>query len=386
MKIAYLDCYTGISGDMTLGAFIDAGLDKDLLLSLPKQLNLPQVKVEIKKITKEGLSATKVDVVIPQEHEHRHLKEIEKIIDQSDLPSAAQELSKKIFNRLAEAEASVHGVAKEEIHFHEVGSLDAIVDICGAALAFTEMKIEKVYSGTIYVGGGQIKMAHGLYPVPAPATTYLLKDMDIRFGPLKKELVTPTGAAILSVLKEKETLPPYRINSIGYGAGTANLQGIPNVLRLIIGEVEQNYQTDRVIAMECNIDDMNPQVFPYLIEKIIDEGALEAYVTPLVMKKGRPGYLFTALAHEESVSKIVKIIFEETTTIGIRRFELDRYKLPRKLLQMDSKYGKVDVKEIIKEDGTKHIYPEYETCKKIAKEQKLPLIEVQKSLYSELNS
>ncbi len=386
MRIAYFDCYSGISGDMTLGAFIDAGLEKELLLSLPQKLNLPQVRLEIKKVVKEGLSATKVDVIIPQEKEHRHLKQIETIIEQGDIPSKAKELAIKIFNRLAEAEAKVHNVAKEEIHFHEVGALDAIVDITGAALAFTEMGIEKVYSGTISVGGGQVKMAHGLYPVPAPATAYLLEDMDIRFGPVKKELVTPTGAAILSVLREKEEVPSYRIKQIGYGSGTANHLGIPNVLRLVIGETEAAYKTDKVISLECNIDDMNPQIFPYLIEKVLSAGALEAYVTPVVMKKGRAGYLFTALVYADKENEISDIIFRETTTIGIRRSKMERYKLERNLLQVDTKFGKVAVKEVLKSSGEKYRYAEFEECKRIAAERNLPLIDVQKILENELNN
>ncbi len=385
MRIAYFDCYSGISGDMTLGAFIDAGLDKDVLLSLPDKLHLPQVRIEIKKVLKEGLSAAKVDVIIPTESEHRHLKDIEAILDNSDLPNKAKELAKKIFTRLAEAEAKVHNVSKEEIHFHEVGALDAIIDISGAALAFTGMGIEKVYSGTISIGGGQVKMAHGLYPVPAPATAYLLENMDIRFGPVKKELVTPTGAAILAVLREEGQCPPYRIKHIGYGAGTANHPGIPNVLRLVIGETESLLRTDSVIVLECNIDDMNPQIFPYLIEKVLAAGALEAYVTPLVMKKGRPGHLFTALVNIDQENEISGIIFSETTTIGLRRHKLERYKLRRKLLQINTQFGEVAVKEIIKNDGKTYCYPEFEACKKIADEQKLPLIEVQKILEAELN-
>jgi uncharacterized protein (TIGR00299 family) protein len=337
-------------------------------------------------VVKEGLSATKVEVIIPQESEHRHLKQIVEIIDQGDLPAEAKKLAIKIFNRLAEAEAKVHNVAKEEIHFHEVGALDAIVDITGAALAFTAMGIEKVYSGTISVGGGQVKMAHGLYPVPAPATAYLMENMDIRFGPLKKELVTPTGAAILSVLRENEEVPSYRIKQIGYGAGTANHPGIPNVLRLVIGELEAGFKTDKVISLECNIDDMNPQIFPYLIEKILSAGALEAYVTPVVMKKGRPAYLFTALVYADKENEISEIIFRETTTIGIRRTKMERYKLERNLLQVDTKFGKVAVKEVLKSDGKKYRYAEFEECKRIAAERNLPLIDVQKTLQNELNN
>ena len=357
------------------------------MLSLPKRLNLPQVQVEINKVLKEGLSATKVDVIIPHEHEHRYLEQIETIIDKADLPEKAKDLAKNIFNRLAEAEARVHNVSKEKIHFHEVGALDAIVDIVGSALAFTEMEIEKVYTGTISVGGGQVKMAHGLYPVPAPATAYLLENMDVRFGPVKKELVTPTGAAILSTLRENDRiLPPYRIKNIGYGAGTADHVGIPNVLRLVIGDVDSLLESDRVVSLECNIDDMDPQIFPFLIEKIIAEGAVEAYVTPIVMKKGRSAHLFTTLVHADQEAKITEILFRETTTIGIRRHDLQRYKLHRSLLQVDTKFGKIAVKEIVRTNGEKYRYPEFEACKKIAQEQNIPLIDVQKELEAELNS
>lgn len=387
MKILYINPFSGISGDMVLGAFVDAGFNKELLQQLPAKLNLPQVKIEISKKNKNGLNATKVDVIYPHEHVHRNLTDIEKIIDAGDISDETKILAKKIFLRLAEAEATVHGVTIDKIHFHEVGALDAIIDITGAALAFVEMKIEKVFTSKISVGGGMVKMAHGLYPVPAPATAILLSGFDVQPGPVEKELVTPTGAAILSVFvgNQKESMSNFKIDKTSYGAGNYDFDEVPNVLRFMFGEIETSYDFDETIQIDFNVDDMNPQLMPYLIEKVMDEGAVDAFVTPIIMKKGRPGHLFTIVTSKVNEENILKIIFSETTTIGVRKVEKQRAKLTRKSYKIETEFGEVLVKEIIKPNGVKEILPEYEECKRIAKHENLPLKEIQQKLLVELS-
>jgi len=389
MRILYFDCFSGISGDMILGAFVDAGLDPQLLIQLPKKLNLPEVKVKISKTTKNSLSASKVDVQFSEQHVHRHLEDIERIIDAGDIPVKVKNLTKQIFRRLAEAEAKVHGFEIDQVHFHEVGALDAIIDVTGAALAYDALKIDRAYSGTIPIGGGTVQMAHGTYPVPAPATALLLKDYPIQHGPVQKELVTPTGAAILTTLVQPGAIvPEYKISTSGYGAGSRNYEKMPNVLRILLGETTEKpvYEQDQVNLLECNMDDMNPQIYPYLIEQVLEAGALDAYVTPITMKKGRPAHLFSALCPTEKKENILSIIFRETTTIGVRMQTVTRSKLVRKILHLNTTYGTVQVKEIRLPDGGLRYEPEFEECKRIAGERGLPLNEVQETMKMEFKT
>jgi uncharacterized protein (TIGR00299 family) protein len=388
MKIVYFDCFSGISGDMLLGAFIDAGLESSVLTGLPEKLNLPQVTVKIVKVLKNGLSATKVHVDFLPEHVHRHLADIEKIIDVANIPDKVKVTAKSIFFKLAEAEARVHGTHISKVHFHEVGALDAIVDITGAALAYHTLNIEKAYCSAISVGGGSVKMAHGTYPVPAPATAYLLENFHIKQGPVQKELVTPTGAAVLATLCEREKVPEYNLIATGYGAGSADLKETPNVLRVQIGKTGalDAEKSDEVLLLECNIDDLNPQIFPYLIETVLKAGAVEAFLTPILMKKGRPGYLFSVLCHSEKEQDILNVIFNETTSIGVRKQKLSRTILNRKLLKMDTSLGVVQVKEIEMQNGSLRRMPEFEDCKKIALKTGKALKDIRQILISELNS
>ncbi len=387
MKILYFDCFSGISGDMLLGAFIDLGVDEDVLLSLPKKLNLEQVKIEIKKVNKNGISATKVDIHFPQEHAHRHLADIEKIIDDGNLIDEVKILSKKIFLKLAEAEATIHGTTPDKIHFHEVGALDAIFDIVGAASCFVELAVKSAYVGNISVGGGMVKMAHGLYPVPAPATSYLLKGFPISFGPIEKELVTPTGAAVLStIIKEPLTKPPFTMVKSGFGAGTFTHEEVPNVLRINIGEMLVENETDQSLMIETNIDDMNPQFFPILIDKLLNSGASDAYLTPILMKKGRPAHTLSVLCNKKDKSKILDIIYMETTTIGARSYVVDKNHLERKLIKMNTSLGRVQVKEIILPDRTIKRMPEFDDCVKIANEKNIPVKTVYDKIFTEINN
>lgn len=388
MKIIYFDCFSGISGDMVLGAFIDAGLEPEIITSLPEKLNILQVKIEINKVVKNGLSATKVDVICPHEHVHRHLGDITKIIDDSSIAENAKTLAKKIFHKLAESEARVHNTDIDSVHFHEVGALDAIVDIVGAAVAYTSFEIERAFVSEINVGGGMVEIAHGTYPVPAPATAYLLENFTINYSNLKKELVTPTGAAILRVLvgRDRQFNPSFNVKNIGYGAGTADLEKTPNVMRIMVGEIEESYNSDNKLIIECNIDNMDPQIFPYLIEQVMNAGAVDAYITPVIMKKGRPGHLFTAVCSTLEEKNVTDIIFKESTTIGVRKIRTERSKLKRRIFKMDTSLGNIQVKEMILPDGDKRRTPEFEDCKKIAKKSDLSLRKIQEILLAEINS
>ena len=386
MRVLYFDCFSGVAGDMILGAFIDAGADAELLGNLPDRMNLPQVEIKINKVVKNGLSATKVDVVYPHEHVHRHLNDIVEIIEASDIPNTAKTLAIKIFARLAESEARVHNIDIEKIHFHEVGALDAIIDITGSSLLFESLSIDKVFTSAISVGGGMVKMAHGLYPVPAPATTYLLENFDVKFGPVERELATPTGAAIVSTLvTEKTPLPSFSIDAIGYGAGTADFENVPNALRVTIGELETKQMHDHALMLECNIDDMSPEIIPYLIEQVMEAGAVDAFVTPIIMKKGRPAYLFNVLTHPEKEANILSVIFKETTTIGVRKQKFDRTVLKRTFRKMETAFGELSIKEISMLDGSFRRTAEYDDLKIIAKKSGKPLKEVQRQIEFEIN-
>ena len=386
MKIINFDCFSGISGDMILGAFLDLGLEKAVIESLPQKLNLEQVKLEIKKVDKNGISATKVNVIFPHEHVHRHLSDIEKIIDNGELSDKVKILSKKIFNKLAEAEAKIHGTTPDKIHFHEVGALDAIVDIVGVASCFTELDISAAYCGNISVGGGMVKMAHGLYPVPAPATSILLNGFTISQGPVEKELVTPTGAAILSALvNEPKSRPSFTLINSGFGAGNMTHEQIPNVLRISIGEIDMELIKDEALMIETNIDDMNPQLYPDLIKNLFKYGAHDAYLTPILMKKGRPAHTLSVLCDDKNESDILRTIFQETTTIGVRTYNVQKNSLKRKLIITNTSFGDLQVKEIELPDKTIKRMPEFDECVRIAEELNVAVKFVYDKVFSEIN-
>ncbi len=389
MRILYFDCFSGVAGDMILGAFIDAGADTELLKSLPAKMNLPQITIEIKKVVKNGLSATKVDVIYPKEDAHRHLSDIVEIIEASDISASAKTRAIKIFNKLAGAEAQIHGTDIENIHFHEVGALDAIIDITGTSVLLETLNVEKIFTSTISVGGGMVKMAHGLYPVPAPATTHLLENYDVKYGPVERELATPTGAAIIATLANNSNkLPPYSITNVGYGAGTAEFENVPNVLRVSIGELttKEKDLNDYTTMFECNIDDMNPEIIPYIIEQVMEAGAVDAFITPIIMKKGRPAYLLNVLCHPEKEKKVLDVIFKETSTIGVRKQKYERTILERTFRKVETSFGELTIKEISMLDGSIKRTAEYEDVKKIALANGKPLQEIQKQIDYEINN
>ena len=386
MKIINFDCFSGISGDMILGAFLDLGLDKTVIESLPQKLKLEQVKLDINKVDKNGISATKVDVIFPHEHVHRHLSDIEKIIDGGELSDKVKTLSKKIFTKLAEAEAKIHGTTPDKIHFHEVGALDAIIDIVGAASCFVEFDIDTAFCGNISVGGGMVKMAHGLYPVPAPATSILLNGFTISQGPVEKELVTPTGAAILSALvNEPKSRPSFTLIKSGFGAGNMTHEQIPNVLRISIGEIDLEFIKDDALMIETNIDDMNPQLYPDLLKNLFKAGAHDAYLSPILMKKGRPAHTLSVLCDDKNESDILRTIFQETTTIGVRTYKVQKNSLKRNLIKLNTSFGDLQVKEIELPDKTIKRMPEYDECVKIAEELNVAVKFVYDKVFSEIN-
>lgn len=387
MKIAYFDAFSGISGDMTIGAFIDAGIDFEEFKNEIQKLNLKNFDVKIKKITRHGINATKFDVVIKEDREaHRNLSEIFEIIDKSNLSDFVKKTSQKIFTTLAQAEAKIHNVAIDDVHFHEVGAVDSIVDIVGTAICIEKFGIEKIFVSKIPLGsGGFVQTQHGKMPVPSPATVEILKNFPVILTDVSFELTTPTGSAIVATLAEygleKETI---KISAIGYGAGQFEIPDRPNLLRIIIGEIPLKYGEEKLLLIETNIDDMNPEVYPYVIEKLLSSGANDAYLVPIIMKKGRPGILLSVLVSESKLDNVLKIIFTQTTTLGVRVIEIKRRKLPREQREIETPFGRVKFK-LVSIDNVERLIPEFEECKRIAEERNLPLIQVYKILESLVN-
>ena len=438
MRIAYLDCFSGISGDMFLGALIDAGVPASIFEETVKALNLG-ARLEISRVNRSGISATKVDVIgngerdsprrartgmsdphgqshshqHAQAHEHQHgmhhsspmlgevggahtlghqhgrgLTEIREVINKAQLSEPVKNRALAIFEKLGAAEAKIHNVPVDAIHFHEVGAVDALVDIVCAAVGAEALGVDEIVCSPLNVGGGTVECAHGTLPVPAPATVELLKGAPVYSSGVQAELVTPTGAAIVSTLvKRFATFPEMKIEKTGYGAGTRDFHGSANVLRISVGESISDMSSDRnvratrleeetVCVLEANLDDLSPQVFGYVMERLLEAGALDVFATPVQMKKNRPGTLLTVLAKLEDADRLTQIIFAETTTLGIRRREEKRQVLARRWETVQTQWGAVRMK-IANVNGTVSNYaPEYEDCRRIAEEKKVPLKKV----------
>ncbi|MGE5172867.1 MAG: nickel pincer cofactor biosynthesis protein LarC [Betaproteobacteria bacterium] len=375
MTTAYFDCFSGISGDMILGALVDAGVSIDALRAELARLDLPGYEIRSEKTMRSGIAATKVHVIIDQKDgKSRHLSDIVKIIEGSSLSSAVRKKSSRIFKRLAEAEAKVHATTPDKIHFHEVGAVDAIVDIVGSAIGLELLGITHIIASAVNVGSGAVQTAHGLLPVPAPATVELLASIPCYQSAAEFELATPTGAAVISTLSSSfGLLPQMKIDRIAYGAGDKDFPGRPNVLRLMIGEPAASYDEDSSIVIETNIDDMNPQVYDYLIEKLMRQGAQDVYLAPIIMKKGRPAVLLSVLTDKSKIDAALDTIFLETTSIGVRIREVGRKKLRREIREVDTTYGKVRIKISKRGDEMLTVTPEYEDCRRIAEEKKIPV-------------
>ncbi len=439
MRIAYLDCFSGISGDMFLGALVDAGVPAQLFEETVAALNVG-ARLEISRVNRSGISATKVDVYahgekdLPREvyweqrernqrgapshddhrhphdghdhhdhnhasspattakpkksqhsHEHDHshehgrgLKEIRQIIEQAAISATAKKTAIQIFEALGAAEAKIHNSDIEKVHFHEVGAVDAMVDIVCAAVGAEALRVDAIVASPLNVGGGTVKCAHGTFPVPAPATLELLKSAPVYSSSVQAELVTPTGAAIIATLASRfAAFPSMTIENTGYGAGTRDFPGYPNVVRLTIGESQEELPAgtsrETITVLEANLDDLNPQIFAYVVERLLQEGALDAYGVPVQMKKGRPGMVLTVLCKNENVRKLNRLILSETTTLGVRRRQEERETLTREWTTVATPWGDVRIKVAWMNGQVTNSAPEFEDCKRIAKEHGVPL-------------
>ncbi len=395
MKTLYFDCFSGMSGDMTIGALLDLGLDFDYLKTELKKLPVDGYELRASRVMRSNLSAMKFDVLMEgasenhkhehhhggHEHFHRKASEILSMIRESNLSGGAKQFAADIFTKLAISEGKVHSVPPDDVEFHEVGAIDSIIDTVGTAIGFDALGIDRFLCSAINVGTGFIHCQHGIMPVPVPATADLLRHATIYQKHAQTELVTPTGAAILAaVVNRFGPLPPFSTDRIGYGAGTKQFADFPNCLRLMVGEenaVQPEPSSGSVIMIEANIDDMTPQNFGYVMEKLFAAGALDVLTVPVQMKKGRPGHLLQVLAPRENSEALSKIIFRETTTIGIRRHPVDRTTLQRQFIEVNTEYGKVKIK-VSKLDGeVVNAAPEYDDCARIAREAGVPLKQVQ---------
>jgi len=379
--IAYFDCFSGISGDMVLGALVDAGADLDRIEHELRKLKLDGWRISAEKVQRRAIFATHVKVEANEHHHHRGLSVILRMIDEAGLAPRAAERARKIFTRLGEAEAHVHQVPVEKVHFHEVGAVDSIVDIVGAAIGFELLGLDEFACSALDVGGGQVKTAHGLLPVPAPATAELLRGAPTYSSGILRELVTPTGAAIATTLSTRYAeIPRMTLRAVGYGAGTADLAEKPNVLRLLLGEYAVSevgeYWGAPVTVIETNVDDMSPQIYGYFAERALAAGALDVFSTPAQMKKNRPGLLVTILCDADKVSRLVDLLFRETTTIGVRTHEVRRKTLDRELVPVETAFGSVRVKLSRMNGSLLNATPEYEDCQRIAADRNVPLKEV----------
>lgn len=427
-RIAYLECFSGISGDMFLGALVDAGVSPESLAKTVEALNLG-AKLEISRVVRSGISATKVDVWVdgekdmPREeywakqeaghshedahhghshshehhhhepahhehsvqkaehkhsHSHRGLNEIRTIISKAAISESAKKTAIAIFEALGAAEAKIHNVAVEKIHFHEVGAVDAIVDIVCAAVGSEALRVDEIVCSPLNVGGGFVQCAHGTFPVPAPATLELLKDAPVYSTEVQKELVTPTGAAIVKTLAKRfSKFPPMKVEKSAYGAGARDFSGHPNVLRLVVGETDESLAaktiSEDIAVLEANLDDLNPQVFGYVMDRLLEEGALDVFGVPVQMKKNRPGTVLTVLCKTEDADKLTRLLFTETTTLGVRRREESRRILARKWQNVPTPWGEVRIKIASMNGAVTNYAPEYEDCRRIAAEHHVPL-------------
>ena len=359
---AYLDAFSGIAGDMLVGALADAGADHSAITDAVNSLQTGAV-VSFEKVKRRGIGATKYHVQIEHQHAHRHLSHIVKMIEAANLTPRARKTAIDVFTRLGEAEAEVHQVSIEKVHFHEVGAADSIADIVGACVAFDQLDVANVLCSPLNVGSGTVKTEHGILPVPAPATARLLEGAPVYSRGPALELTTPTGAAIATTLASAFcVLPPMKIRSTGYGAGSHDFAEQANVLRVILGETVAAEEAVAISVIEANIDDLNPQVLAYATEKLLEAGALDVTVQPLLMKKGRPGNLLHVIARPEDRERIAQVVFAETSTLGVRFYSAERRVQSRSWTEVDTRYGKVRVKVSGEGDYT----PEYEDCRKLA--------------------
>ncbi|MFY9557694.1 MAG: nickel pincer cofactor biosynthesis protein LarC [Blastocatellia bacterium] len=395
MRAVYFDCFAGVSGDMIVGALLDLGVDLESLRQPLLSLGLKGYEIKSHRVYRSGISATKFDVVVElNEQPARTLADIRSMILGSSVPGKVKDYAVRVFERLAEAEARAHGTTPDAVHFHEVGAVDSIIDIVGAMIGFELLGIERFFCSPLRIGSGSVETQHGRLPVPAPATVELLRDAAVYAGELEGEFVTPTGAAIVATLCEVSgAMPRMTLTRVGYGAGSRDPEGFPNALRLMLGKMDErpgNVQSAgtgqaelgstmeaTIVVIETNIDDMNPQVYGYVMERAFALGALDVFMAPAQMKKDRPGILLTVLSRTETAEALIEMLLVETTTLGVRYHESKRRVLERAVETVETAYGPIRIK-VAREGGrTLHFQPEYDDCARLAREASVPLIEVQ---------
>ena len=393
MKTIYIDAFSGISGDMMVGALIDLGLPVQTIRDEIGKLPLDGYQISCKRVKKNGIDAAKFSVEVKEKQPSRLYSNIKEMLKDSGLKKEVRDLSLAIFDAIADAEGKVHGISPEKVHFHEVGAIDSIIDIVATAIGIDDLGIEKIVSSKIITGTGIVKGDHGHMPIPAPATAELLKGIPFRSSDVPFELATPTGAAIVKALtSDFGDMPDINVETIGYGAGDRDLECRPNLLRIFLGQqidedidlLDQAVDKDRVLIMEASIDDMNPQFFEPLIEKLFSSGALDVSMTPIFMKKMRPATLLQVIAPPEKRKQFAAIIFSNSTTIGIRCYEAERMKLIRREETIETSFGKIKVKAVEKGNGLTELRPEYEELKRLSLDSTLSIIEINSVISSEL--
>jgi uncharacterized protein (TIGR00299 family) protein len=379
VRIVHFDCFSGLSGDMTLGALIDAGVDADAIRQGLDSLGLP-ITLQVAKVRKGGFAATQATIEAPEETSHRHLPEVEDILARGKLTERQRDLALRIFRRLAEAEATAHGMPLDKVHFHEVGALDSIADIAGAAIGLDLLGAERITSRSVPTGSGTVKCAHGIMPIPTPGTTALLRGVPLAASPIKAELTTPTGAAILTtVVQQWVESPVMTVETVGSGAGQRDFAEQPNILRLFVGTVAETgaaVETDHVWVLETNLDDVPGEVVGYCFEQLFAAGALDVFNVPIQMKKNRPGMLLSVIALEAHLAALEAILFRETGTFGIRRYPVQRHKLQRQAASVQTPWGPIHGKRGWRQGGPQVFTPEYEECARVARQNGVPLREV----------
>ena len=385
MKILYFDCFSGVSGNMILGAMVDAGIDIKALKKELKKLDLHSYSLKVSKVKRKGIKGTKVDVIVDKKKHlhHTHYKDIKRLIERSKLPEKIKEDSLSIFKNIAEAEAKIHRTSVDNVHFHEVGAVDSIVDVVGTSICISLLNSDITLSSPINTGKGMVKTEHGLLPVPAPATTEMLKGFPSYSSDIEFELATPTGVGIITAMaKASNTIPVMKTNAIGYGAGSKDFSDSPNLLRIMIGEGYSPSEQDSITVIESNIDDMNPQFYDHIMNRIFDAGALDVFLTPIIMKKNRPAVKITLLSDNDNVNKLADILLKETTSFGLRMYKTERIKLEKEIKTVKTEYGSTKVKIGKKNGKIINIAPEYEDCKRIANERGISIREVYEKVKS----
>lgn len=391
MRTLYFDCFAGASGNMILAALLSVGVNRGEVVRQLRSLNIGDFDIEITNVDRSGINAVHVEVKVPHEHVHRHLADIEKIIQGSELSESVKDRSIKIFANLAAAEAKIHGIDVQKVHFHEVGAKDAIIDVVGSCIGFEMLGIERFVCSKIHVGSGFVKMAHGTYPVPPPAVAELLIGKPIYSGAIQGELITPTGAAILSTLCDTYgEIPHMTVEQTAYGAGTREYNDFPNVLRLLIGEsaavsAASEVATNELVLLETNVDDVSPQVLGYVMDRAFEIGCLDCWFAPILMKKNRPASLISILCDEEKREKLTELLYRETTTLGIRIKRVERECLPREMVLVETQFGPVDVKVARYRNEVVNAMPEYDQVKRLAKTNGVAFRQIRDAVIGELN-